>query len=115
MASSQSLPESAPPNLIEAASPDSHTFVLHLNDNRIDFSTLATHPWTQRSKIDVILDPSYDSPDPDQPHMVDFNNGPAYMNYLVHKAKLTASLLSNILQESINAGQLEIRLVFGEC
>jgi hypothetical protein len=90
-------------------------YVLHLHDKSLKLNDLSTFPWHERSSIVIHLDPLYDSPDPDQPHMVDWNNREPYMKFLLNRAKDAAQILKPVLQESINAGTLDIQLVFGDC
>lgn len=94
---------------------EDNSLVLRLNDTSLDIPGLASVNWQECSKIIIHIDPPFDSPDPTLPHLIDYINGANYMAVLLDRSKLASSVLKTVLEDSINAGQMEIQLVFGEC
>ena len=71
--------------------------------------------WLRRDRVIIQIDPPFDSPNPDRPHMMDWENRHMCMIPLVRRGVNIGEALEYILGAFVDAGRLAVKLKFGNC
>ncbi|KIW11070.1 hypothetical protein PV08_10369 [Exophiala spinifera] len=105
-------PAPLPENPSAETTEEGHVFVVRMNDPDLNIHHLNQFDWLRRDRVIIQFDPSFDSPNPDRTHMMDWDNRHVCMIPLVRRGVNIGEALEYILGAFVDSGRLAIKLKY---